>query len=428
MKKSLDRIFLDHISHGIDSEYGIVKKINVIQPELQAIKIFTTNAEPSNYLPFNGRFLPSFGSDLDLQSAQISNICEAYERYCVSLPVVNQQNIFSNIRKANSDFLSLAELKLIQGLEQDQLLENKMQVIDLGTRLKWIPATRLISGKKIFVPETMCVCFQNNRYFDTTTSGCAIGSSVDSAILSALYELIERDNFMSLWWFKGQVYEIPIDTVLLSQVVDLQAAYGRLWNRVRVFYYPGVLGIPTFFTVLIGEKNLQQPAFTMAGATNLNPQIALRKSLTEMASIFSDHFRWYNPENDLNSGFSLNPRSLHEAKKYYGYYSNLNQVFFLEKKFIQEYSFSKIENFDFGSAQKNLSFLKTQLQAKNFDPLLIDLTSDDVAELGLKVVRIVDKDLIDLNSAHSKRRLFKMRTSKRFNGQSVNNVFPHPYP
>ena len=86
--------------------------------------------------------------------------------------------------------------------------ELKMQwtkcVHMLDTNQKWVPSQAVWISRKLLSEDTLCIA--------NTSNGCALGGSLEEAILYGLFELIERDNFLLAWYCRRPCRQIEPHT------------------------------------------------------------------------------------------------------------------------------------------------------------------------------------------------------------------------
>ena len=165
----------------------------------------------------NGAQSAGWGRDPDPETAKWKAINEAVERYCYArLP----------------DAVSSRAVDLDHAIDPSALVRyERRQYADPRFALKpfdrceprhWVRATPVLGGRQASVLAD-CVC--SPRAFDptyrarlvthATTSGCASADSMETAILRATLELVERDAFMRHWFAQCPGHGIAASTLPL---------------------------------------------------------------------------------------------------------------------------------------------------------------------------------------------------------------------
>ncbi len=169
-----------------------------------------------------GYSLPYEDKALALQKA----LWETCERHATCYSPNIKTVKYPTFTKGDASFL----FDLIPRYSEGQILSDSSLLAvksDLESVMGY-HAVSLTGDRKRFLPAD---CFfwngqvnQEDKYFqDTTTSGCGGGASKAGAILSATYELIERDAFL-LYWLTG----------LKPPLVEVENEVGEFFDQVRV--------------------------------------------------------------------------------------------------------------------------------------------------------------------------------------------------
>ncbi len=176
-----------------------------------------------------------------------------------------------------------AELDLPYRIEE--LVSPDDGLVSAGTRLDWVAAVGMITGRQVPVPAEM-VTFAGPPFSDwaptgllTTTNGLASGNNRDEAALHALYEIIERDamSLAAIGAERNYIDPATVDDPLCSEMIGKILAAGvDLWlvdlgSKTKVPSYTAELWSPDF------------PVVTLGAGTHLAPEIALSRAITEAA-------------------------------------------------------------------------------------------------------------------------------------------------
>lgn len=152
------------------------------------------------------------------------------------------------------------------------------------TRLDWVPATDLWTGKSTFVPKQLCeLDFSVSerahvQFFRATSNGLASGNTVAEAVLHSLCEVIERD---SSWRTRDntdrQVAQASVTSRLAQDMIE---RFARAGMHTEIIDASGPTGLPCF------EAFLDHPeALTRYHGLGCSPSrtTALLRALTEAA-------------------------------------------------------------------------------------------------------------------------------------------------
>jgi ribosomal protein S12 methylthiotransferase accessory factor len=124
--------------------------------------------------------------------------------------------------------------------------------------IPWVPARDLSTGEAAYLPaEAARFPPPDRRYFDPVTTGLGLGSSTVEAVLSGLYEVIERDAAMLAWYSTFEPLELAVDddryaglarrirAEELSATADALAEAVQNWTELRSMGPDGAAEEPT---------------------------------------------------------------------------------------------------------------------------------------------------------------------------------------
>jgi ribosomal protein S12 methylthiotransferase accessory factor len=194
-------------------------------------------------------------------------------------------------------------------------------------------------------------------------------------------------------------------------------------------------GIPTILSVL-QHSNPEIPAMVFAASTHLDPESAVRGSLEELA-----HTRRM-ATNLKNTRPPISPNPDHKNivdqdghVQLYCDQSNFHLAQFILGS-EPTLDFQNIPNLSTGNPQQDLQIYLKRIEGTQHQVLLKDLTTPDIEDLGLKVVRALIPGFHPLFLGHviralGGRRLWEVPQKMGWEGISIetgDNPFAHPFP
>jgi ribosomal protein S12 methylthiotransferase accessory factor len=429
------RSILDLWPDLVDARTGIVREVK---------ELFIDDDEPGfvHYLSFASDtaafgFLPNFGNNggvgTNARTAIAKALGEAVERYCSAL-----------FRYEDFEWASYSELGGPATPPEAFALYSSAQYAAPGfawrpftadTRVAWVPGTSLVTGDEVMVPAAFTYVpyhFQRERGDTPVTqpisTGLACGGSFEDAAVSALCEVVERDAFTRTW---QAVQRHPrIDTTHLPpELADLIDRYESVGLVVHLVDITSDVGCPTVLTVSEGFTDTS-PAVAVAAATHPDPAVAVRKSLEELA-----HTRKYAAQvMDYVPAVPVDVAGGHPEVD--GQRAHLRFYCPQEAKDAASFLWSderrvRVEDVTHPPDQ-DLASLVAAVAATGEDVVAVDLTSTDVADLGLSVVRVVVPGFHPLQMGHANRCLGGHRLADSLRaagrGPAEDNPYPHPFP
>lgn len=350
------------------------------------------------------------GVSEDEKSAMISCLAEAIERYCISYIPKNEviykrkkelpiSRAFSNFYTYNKNQYN--ENKQFANPEKDYLHWTKITSID-GKTWKYWPASL------IYIPFNI-----SKPIAETTTTGTAAGIKIADCIESGLLELIERDALMINFMQNLNPPEIDIETIK-GKNKHFISKITKDYN-VKIYNLYTDSGVPTYLS-LIWQKKHGKIHYGIGGCASKDSDIAIKKSLKECL------FTFFYSKNILNER-KTNPQEITALYEHFLYYQkeNFNKILFDSLKITY-----KRKKITYNEIIKNL-------KKNNIDVYFKEITTADVANTGIKVVKVIAPGLIDLNKSHILPRLAADRfwtvpSKLGLEAKKELRDTPHPFP
>jgi ribosomal protein S12 methylthiotransferase accessory factor len=190
-------------------------------------------------------------------------------------------------------------------------------------------------------------------------------------------------------------------------------------------------------TIVLGDQPTS-PAVAVAAATHPRPDVAVNKSLEELAHTrkFARQVMDYTPSLpvDVAGGHPEILDQKHHLRFYCPQPAKRFAAFAWAAQ--EERPFGEIAPVPPDPAKGQLAAVVAKVEAAGLDVIARDLTTPDVAELGLAVVRVVVPGLHPLfmghhNRALGGRRLYEVPRRLGLGGVAPgepDNPYPHPFP
>jgi ribosomal protein S12 methylthiotransferase accessory factor len=432
----------DIIEYLIDPRVGIIRQVEESPAEAGAPNFFHFYAIACNTGAFarQQNFANTGGASANRQSALAKAVGEAVERYCAALYEVTELPLTS---RENAPFPCVAPDAFARYAPSQYKAPGMIFVpFEDATPVRWVPAIDQLTGEERYVPAAM-VYVPYYYYLQTgevpivqpISTGLACHCTPAEAALNGLCEVVERDAFMITWQARMSRPQIAVES-LSDANYDLVRRFERTGASVTLLDVTLDAGIPTVLSVL-RSPSPNSPAFVFASAAALSPEDAVRKCLDELA-----HTRRYmqqitttmprlpvmppGHENVIDQQTHLN---------FWCDHSNgpLADFIFASRRRVD---FNDIEDRSTGDPARDLDVACRRLRDAGSQVLVADLTTPDVAELGLSVVRAIIPGYHPLmmgfaTRALGGRRLWEVPQKLGYQGVSLesgDNPAPHPFP
>jgi ribosomal protein S12 methylthiotransferase accessory factor len=274
--------------------------------------------------------------------------------------------------------------------------------------LNWISACELGENLPVFVPAALVSMTPLPQGLDefapiANSNGMATGPTLEAAVLSGLCELIERDAFLIYWMNQLPAPELqyPNDGSLADTIRN---HYARFGVEIRVFDI--TTDLPAYAMMAIAlDHTSKGPAALVGLACDLDPGVALRKSLMEICQIRPGQVSRYRRNASKQSLKDYRDiQQMEDHSDFLAVPARLGEFDFLlnngRKRDLRE-----LVPHTTGQLHSDLYACATVLKAGGHRVIYADLTTPDVAEYGLTVVRALATGLQPMHFGYGQERL-----------------------
>jgi ribosomal protein S12 methylthiotransferase accessory factor len=423
----------------VDEQVGIVREVKplpVEEDEPDFVHYLSTACDTGRMTRLSN-FANNGGVSIDHRGAIAKAVGEGVERYCsaffryADLLVCSYEELPGPGTHPDSYALYRA----------DQLAAGDLpwRAFTTDAPVAWTTGVSLCTGEQVHLPAAMVYVpyhyFADGRDTSITqpiSTGLAAGTSFADAARSGLCEAIERDAFTITWQSRLSRPRIPAGS-LPADCRDRVDRFTAAGLRVEIMDITTDLGVPTALTFVLGDQPTS-PALAVAAATHPRPDVAIVKSLEELAHTrkFARQVMDYTPPLpvDVEAG---HPEVL-DQKQHLRFYCPQPAKAFAAFAWAapEERAFAELSAVGDGG----LDAVVENVRAAGLDVIACDLTTPDVAALGLSVVRVVVPGLHPLFMGHRNRALGGRRLREvperlghtPMPADGPDNPYPHPFP
>lgn len=344
------------------------------------------------------------------REALISCIAEALERYCMSY-VPQNELIFDKLNNLEK----VRTFSSFHTYDNDQYRKNKFFLNPKQDKIHWTKIYSIENNEWKYWPASLIYLpFINSKpVAENTSTGMAAGKTVANCILSGLLELLERDALMINFLQKLNPPEISIDSILGENKKFIDRIRKKYFIKIYKLYSD--IDVPIYLSLIWQEKK-GKIHFGIGASANLNSDYAIKKSLKECL------FTFFYSKNimDLRKKDSNQINALYEHFLYYQE-ENFEKLLFKSKVINYKKQVTTYEK------------LIANLKKVGIDVYYKELTTSDIKNTKIKVVKVIAPGLIDLNKSHLLPRLGANRfwdVPKRLNLKytKILSNEPHPFP
>lgn len=368
-----------------------------------------------------------YGAGVSFKSkymAILKCVCESIERLCMFCFNYN-------------DFILSQYPELKQNaLDPNLFINTAVQSSKTDYRnvnFSWMNGFQGIKGENILIPAQLFFLNYKRltgeiRLTEPISTGAAGGFDSDETLLRAIYEVVERDAFMTVYLNKIKAKKISVDSVNNDAVNNIHSVCSKYKLGLHLFEITNDLLIPTYLSILIDKTGIG-PGITLGLKAGMNRVAAITGCLEEaflsrtwlryeitikrrrnipdidyknMSSFISRGSYWYKTNKIRLLNFLIAQKNSKFAPKKVDikFKSELNNVYQLLKKRKIEIYYTDISLPNF----KKLGFIVYKVIIPNLQPLYFKESSP----------------LINVNRLKSVADYF----GKKYTGP---NTIPHPF-
>jgi ribosomal protein S12 methylthiotransferase accessory factor len=364
-------------------------------------------------------------------AAAAKAIGEAVERYCAAQYVAEELPLAS-ASDPRLDCVDPAEFALFTP-EQYASPGFPFVPFDDRTTVRWVEATDALTGARAHVPACMVYVpyaadpsAGDQPVAQPISTGLALHAGPEAAAVAAIAEVIERDAFTLTWQAQLSPPHVRIASLSAANR-DLVQRFEAVGDTVHLLDITTDVGVCTILAVRSCDA-ADPPALSVAASTSLDPEAAVRKSLEELAH--TSRYMWGIKEQVPAVAPERGHAAVVDQVTHLRYWSDRSAL--PKARFLwsgdKERDFGDLSDLAGSDPREDFETVVRRIDAVGHRTLLVDLTTADVAGLGLCVVRAVVPGLHPLTVGHRIRARGGRRLAERLGRLGSDNPSPHPYP
>ena len=416
-----------------ESLFNDEPKVHILRFPLASIENLT---DGNSHLNHSG-----LGSSCEINEAISKAIGELLERYTLTI----YRN--AELLQASVDDLKIKSFHFLNPFLAASFSEAQKQKFpnrrfNNQSKFRWAEGKSLMTGSRAFIPAQMV--FWNYRLAvdepfiqQSTTNGNGGMFTLEEAILSGLYELIERDAFLVYWFNSIAPRRIRKDSLKNPKFQELLSDINRYNIDIEILDITSDLGIPVFAVVLL-DHSKQGPAVILASSCGPDPEVLVLRIINEALLVrHLQRERMDSPYPDLPESyepFSL-PIGHFDRVKLWANPKMMNNIdFFLSGPIvsIEEYrSHLKMPTNPNERLKKHTELF--QKKGEEYEIFYYEAKHPALKALGYRVVSVNVPALIPLHLHETCASLGAERISETclnmgYKLPSAINSIPHPFP
>jgi ribosomal protein S12 methylthiotransferase accessory factor len=378
------------------------------------------------------------GAGQSLQAARAAAIGEAVERYSACFANADDA-LVATARELGPRAVDPRRFALFAD-EQYARRGFAYERFTPDTPVSWVRGWRLPDGVPAYLPAQLVYLAWRVEAGEAsigraTSNGLACHATLEEATLSGLLELVERDAFMITWAAR-------LSWPLLTWAGDRRLAelerlcIAPTGLRISAVDLSMVWGIPVVLGVCHSSFAGEAPPGVGAGA-GATVQRAVEKALDEAVRVRS----WarsirYDDPTGANAPAAEAIREFDDHIRFYAYDANAERASFLDAS-AERRDVARVAPLEGTTARGLLDAICERLERQSTSAYVVDVTSPDVADAGLRVAKVVAPELCPLDVDHAARllggrRLYDVPARLGLHPRPLRfdelNPDPHPFP
>ena len=348
---------LSRAERAVDDRVGLLSQVGERESFPVPYYIATT-ADTAGFSDVAAAQLAA-GVDRDWDRAYMKAIGEGLERY--SAGVYRRSKLDGGSERTRKRPVSPSRFVRPESFETP----------DPEQRIEWIEGCDLASDEPVSLPaEFVCFPPPSRRYRPPITTGLGLGNSTVEAVLSGLYEVIERDGTMLAWYSSFEPLGLAVDDEAFAELTRRASAESLTVTPLLVTQD---IDVPVIAVAVHREG--EWPQFAVGSAAGLDPTAAARSALAEALQNWME-LRAMGPDDASQQGGAI------------GKYASFPAA---AQEFVKTESRIPVDSL--GSpgltGTEELDAVVDSVAAVGLDAYASRLTTRDVEHLGFEAVRAV---------------------------------------
>ncbi|MBV8828722.1 MAG: YcaO-like family protein [Acidobacteriaceae bacterium] len=424
----------------VDNEVGVLSSVAEMRLAPGAPSFFHYVVHPCSTRAFSEYAIPGPGgaAGADRKSAVTRVVLDGIASYCAAL--ISEEDGKHPIGPAHGAPFPCVVPEDFALFSEEQYTQPDFPWVAFSrhTPVQWSEAVNPVTEASVFIPSAMrfltapaVLGFDEAPIMPPTSTGLACHWIAACAATEAICDVIECDALALLWQARLSMPQIRVET-LSDANYELVTRFESTGASVTLFKVEFDLGIPSILAVL-SDSRPGAPARTFAAGTSLTPENGVRKSLEMLA-----HVHQYCQLLRAQDCGYRDPQSVRDQSEHLRFWSdprNSAQADFVFSS-RERIEFDQLEDLSTGYPGRDLQKLLNNIEAAGYYTVLANLTTSDVADLELTVIRAIIPGLHPLFFGYRSRALGGCRLWEVPQGLSLggirpetgDNPLPHPFP
>lgn len=409
----------------------------------KTVDLWSPFADVSVNLPSNMGNDTAAGRSHTFAVSERTAILEGLERYCGMFARGKRTVINESYRNLSDRALNPFDVG-VYSAEQYAQPDFPFQPFDPNRPISWVWGYSLLQERPILVPEQLAYYNMGGgrSFVNEGSNGCALGGTLEEAILYGILEVVERDSLLMTWYARMPVPRLdPFsadnkELELMVHRVQAVAGYEVLLCNITMEN-----GIPSIWAALRNKKESGARLICSAGS-HLDPIRAAKSAIFEAAGHTAFLDEMFKENKDEYIRMLEDPLLVSRMEDHSLLYTvpeaEQHLQFLLDadrplRTFEEEFK-PRARHADL---TEDLKDVLKEFQRLNLNVIIIDQTAREISRNGLHCVKVLIPGMLPMSFGHHLVRLtgldrvFRVPmelgyANRRLTPDDI-NPFPHPF-
>ncbi|MBP1755110.1 MAG: hypothetical protein H6Q59_1508 [Firmicutes bacterium] len=360
-----------------------------------------------------GREFYSYGRTSDLLHSKYAAIFEMLERYSSLVPHT-KNGLYGSYRELSEGGYEVLHPRQLV-IPENMLSAERGNYSD-DQDYRWKKVLEFNSGKSVYLPEQVIyydsqLISKEKRFVHETSNGCALGGSIEEAIVYALFELVERDSFLVHWYNRIAPVKLDVSKIENDNIARLVQYMENKGFRVHIFDITMETKIPTIWTAIVDEEYHGRVKCYNAAGAHINPEKALEGALVEaITSIFVYNNILESGKNvDLTEALTGAPDRVKDMEDHVYFYANQKNFSYIREFYENEsvLEFKEVFASWYRRKDKKYTFKELMERVSRYHPdiYIAYLYTDINRTLGLECVKMIIPSMLTMTFGNNNKRI-----------------------
>lgn len=403
-------------------------------------------ADASVNLPLMSEDVGTAGRTHSYALSDSTAILEGLERYSSLQPRSKRTVVYGSYRELADRALHPHALG-VHSKEQYALPGYPFRPFDPEEAIHWVWGYSFLQERPILVPESVAYYSMGcgSQFVYESSNGCALGGSLEEAILYGILEVAERDSFLMTWYAQLALPRLDLasagDPELQLMIDRLEAVAGY-----EVIFFNSTMeyGIPSVWGIARNRKPDGAALICAAGA-HPDPIRAVKGAIHELAGMmptFEAKLKENREACERMLHDSSQVRSMEDHSLLYGLPEAQQRLQFLLEEGRRSQSFEeafpRTGRLKTTDLKDELEHMLQRFHRLNLDVIAIDVTAPELERNRLHCVKVLIPGTLPMTFGHHFTRLeglervfrvpMELGYAKKPLTSEQMNPYPHPFP